>query len=532
MLALPNPPISAFYFFCSKPITSKNSFNMAENRIENHTSAAQDFRRFVQELRDENDLVVIQTEVDPYLELGAIVRMVYETEEKAPLFNNIKGRLDNGLFRILGAPVGASKLPGKRFMRIAKSLGLPATATGEEIVNKINAAKRLAPIPPREVPTGPVKQFKILGDDIDLTTLPIPFLHQDDGGKYLQTFGMYVVQSPDGAWVNWSITRGMLHGKRSIVGPVIPRQDIGVIRDMWREMGQDMPFALCFGVPPAAIMVSGMPLPKGVNETDFIGALTGSAVEVVKCETSDIRVPSNAELVLEGVISSTETAPEGPMAEYHGLVFPGTSKDWPVFKIDALTYREDPIVPICVAGKAVEENHTVWGVMQAAEVLSICQAAGLPIKTVWNPFESHCLWFVLQVDTRQLRALSTNIADFSIRVGHIVFGSKPGYYIPKIYLVSDDIDPSSLQDIVWAEATRCQPGANEFFFDEYPNIPLIPYVSHGIEAAGHHRKVVRCCLFPVEFTSSHRFWKQGSFRESYPEDVQDRVRQRWGSYGF
>ncbi|KAJ6438910.1 3-octaprenyl-4-hydroxybenzoate carboxy-lyase [Purpureocillium lavendulum] len=505
---------------------------MAQIHGNSTKTAAEYFRRFICDLEDEGDLVVVKAEVDPHLELGAIIRRVYETAEKAPLFDNIKGRRENGLFRILGAPVGASKLPGKPFIRIAKSLGLPSTATAHEIVAKINAAKSLPAVPSREVETGPVKEFKLLGDDIDLTALPIPLLHQDDGGKYLQTFGMYVVQSPDGTWVNWSITRGMLHGKRSLVGPVIPRQDIGVIREMWRERGQDMPFALCFGVPPAAIMVSGMPLPKGVNETDFIGALTGSAVEVVKCETSDIRVPANAELVLEGVVSRTETGLEGPMAEYHGLVFPGTSRGCPIFKVDALTYRKDPIVPVCVAGKAVEENHTVWGVMQAAEVLSICQAAGLPIKTVWNPFASHCLWFVLQVDTRQLRALSTNIAEFSAKAGHIVFGSKPGYYIPKIYLVGDDIDPSSLEDVVWAEATRCQPGANEFYFDQYPTIPLVPYVSHGIKPDGHHKKVVRCCMFPAEFTRADPFWKQGSFRESYPVDVQERVRRRWGSYGF
>ncbi|KAM0433336.1 hypothetical protein ACHAPT_004212 [Fusarium lateritium] len=501
---------------------------------EDSKSAAQSFRRFIQELHDENDLVTVDAEVDPHLELAAIVRNVYETEDKAPLFSNVKGRQANGLFRILGAPVGASKIPGKRFIRIAKSLGLPSDATGQEIIHKIRETKRLPKVPPTEVSSGPVKENKIFGDDIDLTALPTPLLHQDDGGRFLQTFGMYIVQSPDGSWVNWSITRSMVNENdpKSLIGPVIPRQDIGVIRKMWQDKGEDMPFALCFGVPPAAIMVSGMPLPKGVNETDFIGALTGSPVEVTKCETNDILVPADAELVFEGFVSSSETASEGPMAEYHGHIFPGESKQCPIFKVNAITHRNDPILPICITGRAPEESETVWGLMQAAEVLTICQDAGLPIKMVWNPFESHCIWFVLQVDRVQLRAMNTTMEEFSTKVGHAVFASKPGFYIPTVYLVGDDIDPTNFKDVVWAAATRCQPRANEFFFDEYPNIPLIPYVGYGVKSGRNAWKVVRCCLFPSEFEHDELVWREASFRGNYPEDIQEKVKSQWEAYGF
>lgn len=498
-------------------------------------TAAENFRQFIKELQEENDLISITEEVDPYLELAAIVRKVYETENKAPLFENIKGRNETGLFRVLGAPVGLSS-PGRRLARIAKSFGLPSNATGQQIIQKINAAKGFQPIPPKEVQSGPVKEHKILNRcDIDLTSLPTPLLHMDDGGKYIQTFGMFVVQTPDRNWVNWSITRGMIHDKDSLVCPVIPKQDIGVIRQMWKDRNEDMPFALCFGVPPAAIMVGGMPIPKWTNEAGFIGALAGKPVEVIKCETSDIRVPAHAEIVLEGVVSTSETATEGPMAEYHGMIYPGQSRQCPVFRVNAITHRENPILPICVAGRAAEENHTVWALMQSAEVLNICQKAGLPIEMVWSPFESHCLWFVLQVDRQKLGAMKTNIPKFSNTIGHTVFGSKPGWYIPKIFLVGEDIDPTNLRDVIWAEATRCQPGTNEFLFDEYGNIPLIPYVSHGIQPQDegkHQPKVVRCCMFPSEFVDEGVFWKEGSFRGSYPLDFQEKVEEKWRKYGY
>jgi UbiD family decarboxylase len=329
-----------------------------------------------------------------------------------------------------------------------------------------------------------------------------------------------------------SITRGMVHGKRQLVGPVIPKQDIGTIASMWRERGEDMPWALCFGVPPAAIMVSGMPIPKWTNETDFIGALTGSPVDVVKCETNDLRVPANCEIVFEGTVSTSETAPEGPMAEHHGLLFPA-SRFCPVFNVDAVTYRQNPILPICVAGRAAEENHTVWSLMQAAEVLDICHKAELPIKMAWSPFESHCLWFALQVDRQKLRALQTKPMEFCRRLGHIVFGSKPGWYIPKIFLVGDDIDPTNFSDVVWAEATRCEPGRGEVVFTEYSCIPLFPYASHGDKTCeGEPGKMVKCCMLPAEFTEEKLPWNEASFRSSYPASVRQKVTDNWATYGF
>jgi 4-hydroxy-3-polyprenylbenzoate decarboxylase len=185
-----------------------------------------------------------------------------------------------------------------------------------------------------------------------------------------------------------------------------------------------------------------------------------------------------------------------------------------------------------VTGRAPEEIETVWALTIAAEVLSICQDAGLPVKMAWSPFESHCIWYVLQVDRQQLRALNTNMDDFSNKVGHIVFGSKPGFYIPVIYLVGDDIDPTNLNDVIWANTTRCQPKVNEFFFDQYPNIALIPYVSHGVKANKNHFKVVRCCLFPSEFSNESLVWREASYRENYSQQIQAKIDEKWATYGF
>ncbi len=166
-------------------------------------TTAQSFRRYINELAGEKDLAIIDSEVDPEsLELAAITRRAYETEDKAPLFNNVKGKTPEGLFHVLGAPFGASRIPGKRFIRIAKHLGLPFNADGHAIIQKLRNAKKLITIPPNQVTTGTVKENMLIGDDIDLTALPIPKLHEGDGCKFIQTFGMFVVKSPDSSWTN------------------------------------------------------------------------------------------------------------------------------------------------------------------------------------------------------------------------------------------------------------------------------------------------------------------------------------------
>lgn len=276
------------------------------------------FRAFVDALREDGDLVEINDECDPNLEVGAVIRRVCETDGKAPLFNKLKGQDQNGLWRILGAPNSLRSNPEQRFGRLARHLNLPVTSTMKDILDKMVSAKTSTPIPPKIVETGPCKDFRLTPDQFDLTKLPAPLLHKSDGGKYVQTYGMHIIKSPDGKWVNWSIARAMVYDRNHLVGLVIEPQHIWQIHQQWKKIGKDMPWALAFGVPPAAIMAASMPLPDGLSEAEYIGSLVGSPLEVTKCETNDLYVPANAEIVFEGSCSITETGGEGPFGEMHG----------------------------------------------------------------------------------------------------------------------------------------------------------------------------------------------------------------------
>lgn len=276
------------------------------------------FRSFVEILKDDGDIVEINEETDPHLEVGAIIRKVVESDDRAPLFNNLRGQDEHGLWRILGAPNSLRADPTQRFGRMARHIGLPPGASMKEILDKLLAAKAATPIPPRVVETGPCKEYHLTPNQFDFNKLPCPLLHQSDGGKYLQTYGMQIVQSPDGKWTNWSITRAMVHDRNQISGPLIKTQHIAQIHEMWKKEGRDMPWAVAFGVPPAAIMAAAIPLPDGLSEAEYFGSLVGSPLEVVKCETNGLYVPANSEIVFEGFCSVTERVREGPFGEMHG----------------------------------------------------------------------------------------------------------------------------------------------------------------------------------------------------------------------
>lgn len=489
------------------------------------------FRSFVEALKEDGDLVEINEEIDPYLEVGAIIRKVCETDDKAPLFNNLKGNKD-GLWRILGAPASLRSNPAQKYGRIARHLGLLPMASMKDILDKMLEAAHKDPIPPNVVMDGPVKENKLFGDSFDLDKLPSPFLHQADGGKYIQTYGMHIVQTPDKSWTNWSIARAMVHDKNHLTGLVIEPQHIWQIHQMWKKEKKDVPWALAFGVPPAAIMAASMPIPDGVTEAGYIGAMTGHALDVVKCDTNDLYVPANAEIVFEGTLSITETAPEGPFGEMHGYVFPGDTHQWPKYTVNAITYRNNAILPVSNCGRITDETHTLIGSLAAAQIRQLCQNAGLPITDAFAPFESQVTWVALKVDIGKLKELNITPEDFRKKIGDLIFYEKAGYTIHRLILVGKDIDVYDTKDILFAFSTRCRPNKDETFYEECRGFPLIPYMSHGTGSPVKGGKVVSDALMPSEY-KGEQDWQQASFKHSYPKSLQESVNAKWTkAWGF
>lgn len=342
--------------------TLKKTFTLGRRYVHTNpqapdpTAAQLDFRTFIEILRSDNDLVEIDREVDPNLEIAAIVRRTSEVNGKAPLFNNVKGTT-NGLWRMFGNAGSLRHDFRERFGRIARAFGLPPDATWKMISDRTQAGKNREPLKPNILPSGPCKQNTMTGDEIDLQKLPAPYLHLGDGGKYLQTYGIHVLQSPDGSWTNWSIFRGLIHDSKHLCCLVGFGQHNSVIRQKWREQGKKaIPWALAFGVPPIANLVAALPVPENVSEGEYVGAMVGKPLDLVKCESSDLLVPANSEIVFEGKFCLTETGEEGPFGDYLGVVFDNDVHPMPLFRVETITYRDNAIMPISVPGRITDES--------------------------------------------------------------------------------------------------------------------------------------------------------------------------------
>ncbi|WP_218000928.1 UbiD family decarboxylase [Nocardia aobensis] len=486
------------------------------------------FRDFVEELLASGDAVDIRRSVDPHLEVGAVTRRVYETRSPAPLFANLSAGEPG--FRLLGAPAGMSRPEAEAYGRIAAHLDLSRDTKPRALLEKLIEAMHSEPLSPRVVEDGPCLENVVQGADVDLERFPVPLLHEQDGGRYFGTYGFHVVRTPDGEWTSWSVARTMLHGRNTLVGPAMPQQHIGMIHTMWRDRGLRTPWAMVLGAPPAALAAAGMPLPAHVSEDGYVGALTGDPVEVIRTDLTGLQVPANAEIVLEGWIDPHDTAPEGPMGEYHGYSF-AHSKRQPVFHVEKIMHRNDPILPVCVAGLPPEENHTIWGTMISATSLDLLRSSGLPVTMAWCSYEAATCWIVVAIDVERLAASTMTERELADAVSEVFFGSHAGWLIPKVVLVADDIDITDINQVTWAMATRYHPGTGEYLYPEAPGIPMVPYLSEAEVRTGRGGKAVLSCLLPCQF-EGRAPGTTASFHGSYPAQVRQQVLANWTSYGF
>lgn len=171
------------------------------------------------------------------------------------------------------------------------------------------------------------------------------------------------------------------------------------------------------------------------------------------------------------------------------------------------------------------------GTLAAAEIRQLLQENGLPVKELFTPYESQVIWAAIQVDRKTLRALKTEATEFCNKTGNLVFRHKCGMQIHRLLIVGDDIDPFKFDDVIWAYASRCRPGMDEFHFEDVAVYPLVPYMSHGPGTKLTGGKVVANCLLPLEYAMEQN-WVTCDFENGYPEDIKEKVLSQWKRFGL
>jgi len=480
--------------------------------------AFSDLREFVDKLEAEGELVRIKQEVDWNLEAGAICRRCIEVDKAPiPLFEKIKGYPEG--YRVMGDPLC-------RIKRLAIALDRPFDASYGDVYRdlmKTYSERSTHPIKPRTVSTGPCKENIYEGDDVDLFKLPALMIHDGDGGRYIGSLHSTSTKDLDSDWVNWGCYRMMIHNKNHLGGYVAPFQDLTAMLRKYEAINKPMPFATALGTDPVGMLVSITGVPYGVNEVDIAGGLRGEPVELVKCETNDLRVPATAEIVLEGHILPNVRVDEGPFGEYSGY---RSSPRAPgiVYKVDCITHRDDPILPTVNEGVPTDTSHLACGVAWAAEVMSALRREGLPVVDM-NVIAESAL-FIAVISTK------TPYPNIAHRIACVAWGCKSAQYIPKLMVVNDDIDVYNLGEVIHAFGSKCHPVRGTHPVPYAVGNPLVPYQNYEERLWSKGCRVLYDCTWPVDWPIGVAVPQRSSFKTIYPVGVQEKILANWKRYGF
>jgi 4-hydroxy-3-polyprenylbenzoate decarboxylase len=472
----------------------------------------EDLREFAQKLAETGDLVRIKREVDWNLEAAAIMRRANEIEAPAQLFEKIKDYSPN--YRMLGSPLATL-----RRLAIAMDLS-PETPYGKMLDELIQRSQN--PIKPIIVKGGPCKENVDLGDNVDLMKFPSPFLHKDDGGRFIGTWNVGVTKDPDSDWVNYGMYRLMINDRSTTGVSMSPPQHGGVIYRKYEMLGKPMPYAAFIGAEPVIGAISAASVPYGVSEWEVAGGVRGEPLKLVRCETVDLYVPAGSEIVLEGEILPEERSPEGPHGEYPGYEVTGIVNR-PVFHVKAVTYRNSPILSVSCIGAPVDDSHVTTNLGFAAEIKVALVQEGLPITGVYIPPES-CQHLCIV-------ATKTPYAGIPFRIAGRIWSTKSGGFIPRVIVVDDDVDPSNMKEVIHALSVKSHPRRGTTIVDNAFNCPLTPFLPLEDRKIGFGAYILHDCTWPKEWRPEHIPAKT-SFQTSYPKELQDKVIRQWEHYGF
>lgn len=342
--------------------------------------------------------------------------------------------------------------------RWAIALGVAPTGIIPEISRRLGRA-----IAPTLVDDGPVREVVQVGDEVDVTRLPAYLQHALDGGPYISA-AMDVTRDASGRY-NTGVRRLMLRGARETGVDVVAPSDLRAAYRKAREQGERFEIAFVIGSHPLDYLATQM---RGgdLDEFALMGGIRGTSVPLVPCETVDLRVPADAEIVLEGHLEGDWTNLEGPYGEYHGCY--GAAHRNPLFRLTAITRRRDAVFQTAtISGRHLERTDTAVITAIAIELRvweAVSRAIARPLQ-VHSPASAsgqHHVRICLQSrdpgDGRNavLAALASN-ADIKMAIA-----------------VDEDIDIFSDAMTEWAVSTRFQADRDAIVLDGMRTFPLDP----------------------------------------------------------
>ncbi|HEX6793497.1 MAG TPA: 4-hydroxy-3-polyprenylbenzoate decarboxylase [Casimicrobiaceae bacterium] len=462
-----------------------------------------DLRDFIAQLESAGDLAHVAEPVDARLEMTALCDRALRAQGPALLFERPVGdrRGPGGeVIPVLGNLFGTPQ-------RVAKAMGADTAnwqASLREIGELLSFLREPAPpkslvdawrntrpvlmkvldMAPKLRSSGACQQVVWEGDDVDLSRLPIQTCWPDDAGPLI-TWGLTVTRGPHKKRQNLGIYRQQVIARNKVIMRWLAHRGgaLDFREHTLASPGAPFPIAVALGADPATILGAVTPVPDTLSEYQFAGLLRGARSEIVKCITHDLQVPASAEIVLEGFIrpdakdaSGYETALEGPFGDHTGYY--NEAERFPVFTIDRMTLRRDPIYHSTYTGKPPDEP-AMLGVALNEVFVPLLQKQYPEIVDFYLPPEG-CSYRLAVV------AMKKQYAGHAKRVMFGIWSFLRQFMYTKMIVVTDDdVNVRDWQDVIWALTTRVDPARDTLIV---PNTP-IDYLDFASPVAGLGSKI-------------------------------------------
>lgn len=411
--------------------------------------AGRDMRAWIAELEQAGELLRIRKPVDPVSQMGALL---YESRERALLFEEVVGHPG---WRVLGqAPAN--------LRQAALAFGVPLHELVPTLARLMDGR-----VAPELVKDGPVKEVVRLGDEVDLGELPAHVAGALDAGRFIAA-GLAVTKDPDTGARNISFHRLQVKGRRKSGAMFVPRHTFRNFQK-YEAQQRPMPIAIFIGHHPLYYMAAATTGPYGMDEFEVAGSYLGEPARLVKCETVDLEVPADAEIVLEGYVLSGVREEEGPFSEFADYYVAGMGRN-PVIEYTAMTRRRDAIF------KAIQNGSEVEGCVFHRVPMSATLFRRL--STVGGG-----------VDLRNVRILPgifgvvvQMVPRFEGEAKQVLLAALSSEYLhPKIAIAVDaDVDLYQDWEILWSLTTRVDPERDVVMLPGlrgHPMDPSLPEIS-------------------------------------------------------
>lgn len=447
----------------------------------------QDLRRWIQEAAGAGELATVRG-AHWRVEIGALTDLAgRETNAPALLFDDIPDYPAG--YRVLTNSLGT---PG----RVARAAGLPeGLATLAVVAEWKRRYAALKLLPHKSVQSGPVFEREMKGADVDLFRFPAPQWRGADGGRYIGTGTLCVTRDPETGAINAGTARVMIHDRNHAFYRVSAGKDSRRHFEAARRAGRPLPIAISCGHDPSLMIVGGLNIAYGTCEYDVWGGLAGEALETVATPVHGLPVPAFAELVIEGEVLTDRTAAEGPFGEWSGYMSREVRQE-PLIRVDGVYHRDDPVILGIGTARPPSELTQFWSVFRSAQLWDQLEKAGIgPIHGVWcHPAAGTRLFIAVALEQRHPgHARQALMAAASLPAGAYM-----GRYL---VAVDGDIDPTSIDDVLWAMGTRSDPARDTDLIKGAWGGPLDPAL--GSEGAGLNSRLLIDACRPYGASPAH-----------------------------